>query len=261
MESNKPIIILSLVCFVLLSICCYLGYQSYQVNKSLELLNTEFSKLKQNPHDSIREEFEAKDLYDTAAQTYLTTFNYIDSAFKAESQSKDRLSDESFYQVFQQSYTEFNRAIKMAEKVLNDYPNTYYRNKIAIQGLFISGNFYPIPVLRENRDSVLQKFMVNRGESIAYLIKEDCKIIDKSITQFAMDKQSAGGSEIKWEDIVPYLPPDSRLATSNGNDIYGNPFSLGTINPQGSSLKISPETIKKFSGSKFDWGSYAPETP
>ncbi|MDK3159426.1 hypothetical protein QPK87_23025 [Kamptonema cortianum] len=261
MEKNTAIIILGTATFILFCICGFLGYKWHELDRSQTVIEQKFSDIQQNPHQAIKREFEAKDLYDSAAQTYLNTFNFIDSALKAEAQAKDRLSHESFIQVFEQSYGGFNHAISMAERLLSDYPDTFYREKIAKEGLLIAGNIYPIPTLRQNRDAILQKFMEDRGVSIAFLTKEECKTIDKAISQYAVEKQIPAGTVIYWEEIVPYLRPGSRLAESQGNDLYGNPFALGTINPRGNEVKVSPRTYEKFREAKFDWGPYSPAEP
>ncbi len=261
MEKSTSIIILGITCFVLLCISGFLGFKTWQLDQTQSEIRVKFQEIQQNPHFAVKREFEAKDLYESAAQLYLNTFNQIDSTLKMETQRNDKLSHESFIKLFEQSFAGFNMAIKMAEKVLTDYPETYYHNKVATEGILISGNYYAIPVLRENRDAVLQKFMANRGEAIAHLTKEECKLIDKAISQYAVDKQPAGGTEIQWENLTPYFHPESRLASCQGNDIFGNPFALGRIDAKANSVKVSPATYEKFRAQKFDWGPYSPAEP
>lgn len=239
----------------------FLGYMIFRIDSQLTKVSASITELQTDPKKAIQEELQVKEMYELSGQIFLDAFNVVDNALKAEMQAQDRLTSESFIQTFEQAYRGFTTGIQMAEKILKEKQGTFYRDKLAKQGLLIAGNYYSLTQMRENRDVVLQKFMENRGAVIATMTLEECKLIDNAISQYSMEKQPALGTPILWGNIVNFLPPDSRVAGSGGKDIYGHPFVLGNINLKKNEITVPRDTYLKFRDTNFDWGKYGPDQP
>ncbi|MDX2226897.1 MAG: hypothetical protein SFY92_07400 [Verrucomicrobiae bacterium] len=253
------IIILCSVVGLLMVAVGVLGFKVYALSLISLDQASKFQNIQKVSTEEVQKEFAAKEASDAATRTFMQAFSTADNALKAEIQAKDRLTPESFETVFHQSFEGFNAGIRMAEQAAAKYPDTFYGQQLATQGLILEGQNYPIPALRQNRDLVLQRFMENRGVAVAFLTRNECKLIDNAISQALQEGRVTMGTDPTWEQIQPYFRPDGRLASSGGNDILGNPFTLTTLRPDRSNVRISKKTRDLFKEAKFDWGQYAPE--
>jgi prepilin-type N-terminal cleavage/methylation domain-containing protein len=68
-------------------------------------------------------------------------------------------------------------------------------------------------------------FLRSRKRSQATQILEDCRIIDAAVDQYAMDNNKVLGQSAYWDDLQKYIKKDSRLYSSGGRDVLGNPFA------------------------------------
>ena len=72
-------------------------------------------------------------------------------------------------------------------------------------------------------------FLRARKRSQATRILEDLRIIDSAIDQYAIETNKAGGADVTWVDIQPYLKKGAVIYNSGGNDMLGNAFSGGAF--------------------------------
>ena len=62
-----------------------------------------------------------------------------------------------------------------------------------------------------------------RKRSQAVMVKEDLRMIDDAIGQYAFEKNKGSGSTLAFADIKPYIKANS-LLYATGADLFGNPF-------------------------------------
>jgi prepilin-type N-terminal cleavage/methylation domain-containing protein len=77
-----------------------------------------------------------------------------------------------------------------------------------------------------------------RKRAQAGQILSDLKQLDNAIQVYLIENNMSNSAVITNADLVNYLKPGSRLATSNGNDIFGNPYLI----PADRIPKINPQT-------------------
>jgi prepilin-type N-terminal cleavage/methylation domain-containing protein len=85
-------------------------------------------------------------------------------------------------------------------------------------------------------------FLRARKRSQATRILEDLRIIDSAIDQYAIENNKAGGADVTWTDIQPYLKKGGVIYNSGGNDMLGNAFSGGSF---------SVDTIPKLNSTTY----------
>ncbi|MBV9462678.1 MAG: prepilin-type cleavage/methylation domain-containing protein, partial [Verrucomicrobiae bacterium] len=71
--------------------------------------------------------------------------------------------------------------------------------------------------------------------------------------QWALENNKTSGDTITWSDVQGYLKAGTRLYTSNGTDLIGNPYRLQAVS---SGVKVNQNTRNAFSGIGFSWGPY-----
>ena len=87
-------------------------------------------------------------------------------------------------------------------------------------------------------------FLRSRKRSQATQILEDLRIIDGAVDQYAIESRKSPGDSVGWDDIQKYVKTGTRLYTSSGNDILGNPITLPTVDNQ---PKVSDTTFASLS--------------
>ena len=100
-------------------------------------------------------------------------------------------------------------------------------------------------------------FLRARKRSQATRILEDLRIIDSAVDQYAIETNKAGGADVTWTDIQPYLKKGSVLYNSGGLDMFGTKFNGFSVD---SIPKLSDTTFGKLSDvapSDF-WSPYYP---
>lgn len=96
------------------------------------------------------------------------------------------------------------------------------------------------------------------GAIASSLVLQDLVDLDDAITAWAKDKNQANGTAVTWNDVVPYLPENSQVATRVGLDPLGNAYVLGKVGE--GQVTLAPETAKHFEGSVTGgfWGKFSP---
>ena len=87
-------------------------------------------------------------------------------------------------------------------------------------------------------------FLRARKRSQATRILEDLRIIDSAIDQYAIETNKAGGADVTWADIQPYLKKGGVIYNSGGSDMLGNPYVGYSVD---SIPKLSDTTFSKLS--------------
>src|SRR5207249_4163403 len=72
-------------------------------------------------------------------------------------------------------------------------------------------------------------FLRSRKRSQATQTLEDLRNIDAAVDQYAIEFNKSGGSSAGWADVQKYLKRDTRLYSSSGNDILGNPYTISSV--------------------------------
>jgi prepilin-type N-terminal cleavage/methylation domain-containing protein len=67
-------------------------------------------------------------------------------------------------------------------------------------------------------------FLRARKRSEAASVKNDLRLIDTAIAQYAMETNKATGDPVDVDDWLDYIKDDSRLA-STGQDVFGNDYN------------------------------------
>ena len=72
-------------------------------------------------------------------------------------------------------------------------------------------------------------FLRSRKRSQATMVLEDLRLVAGATDQYAIETGKAGSVVPVWADLVNYIKTDTRLYTSSGNDILGNPIKINAI--------------------------------
>lgn len=99
-------------------------------------------------------------------------------------------------------------------------------------------------------------FLRARGRGQATTVLNDARMLDGAVDQYSIEQNIQSGATVTFENIRPYLKPTSRLASSGGLDILGNPY---IIEPVGQGVKVNPKTIQTFDQKivpQSFWSSY-----
>jgi len=72
-------------------------------------------------------------------------------------------------------------------------------------------------------------FLRSRKRSQATQVLEDLRMIDSAKDQYAIEANKKGADTVTWANVQTYLKAGTRLYTSGGADLFGNPFTLNTI--------------------------------
>ncbi len=72
-------------------------------------------------------------------------------------------------------------------------------------------------------------FLRSRKRSQATQILEDLRQIDAGIDQYAIEFNRSSGTNVGWADVQKYIKTGTRLHSSDGKDILGNPFTITSV--------------------------------
>ena len=81
-------------------------------------------------------------------------------------------------------------------------------------------------------------FLRARLRSQSTTILQDLRLIDSAIEQYIIENNATGNIAVSWAMVSPYLKAGSRLAVSNGTDIFGNNFRLPTGGAAAGTLNV-----------------------
>ena len=72
-------------------------------------------------------------------------------------------------------------------------------------------------------------FLRSRKRSQATQVLEDLRILDGAVDQYAIENSKGATITPSFADVQKYIKNGTRLYTSTGNDILGNPFTINAI--------------------------------
>ena len=72
-------------------------------------------------------------------------------------------------------------------------------------------------------------FLRSRKRSQATQILEDLRQIDSAKDQYAIENNKKGADAVSWANVQAYIKTGTRLYTSGGNDLFGNAFTINTV--------------------------------
>jgi prepilin-type N-terminal cleavage/methylation domain-containing protein len=73
----------------------------------------------------------------------------------------------------------------------------------------------------------IPNFLRARKRSQAARILQDLRIVDAAINQYAIEFGKASGDTVQWTGIQLYIKNGTVPWFSNGNDLFGNPYTQG----------------------------------
>ncbi len=91
--------------------------------------------------------------------------------------------------------------------------------------------------------------------ALAEAIKNDLADIDEAIDLWAKEKKKSAKTKVVFKEILPYLPPDSAVVNSGGNDRAGHAYDLGTVE---NGPRVAATTARELALGQEFWGDYAP---
>ena len=83
-------------------------------------------------------------------------------------------------------------------------------------------------------------FLRSRKRSQATQVLEDLRILDGAVDQYAIENSKGASVTPSFPDVQKYIKNGTRLYTSTGNDILGNPFIINAID---TAPQVSPITF------------------
>lgn len=150
----------------------------------------------------------------------------------------------------------------LAQKRIRESHGRLKGGGFALTGLicgYVSLALFPIMLLAA---IAVPGFLRARQRSQATAVLNDARVIDGAINQFAIEHAKRNGDPVRWEDLLPYLKPGSRLANSGGRDLLEQPYAFGRITAEDAQVKVHPETVQRFRDVVNDpaafWGAYLP---
>ncbi|MEI6561994.1 MAG: prepilin-type N-terminal cleavage/methylation domain-containing protein [Verrucomicrobiota bacterium] len=72
-------------------------------------------------------------------------------------------------------------------------------------------------------------FLRARLRSQATACKQDLRMLDAALEQYAIENNKQGSSKVTFNDLKPYIKENSPLYYSGGNDTLGNKITLSDI--------------------------------
>ena len=72
-------------------------------------------------------------------------------------------------------------------------------------------------------------FLRSRKRSQATQVLEDLRMIASAVDQYAIETSKSSGFAMTWSDLQNYIKTGTRLYTSDGADILGNPFTVPSV--------------------------------
>lgn len=70
----------------------------------------------------------------------------------------------------------------------------------------------------------MPNLMRARKRAQASKILDDLRMIDSAIEQYSTENPKTDGRDLAWTDITPFFKSTTKLASSDGRDLLGNPY-------------------------------------
>jgi hypothetical protein len=106
-------------------------------------------------------------------------------------------------------------------------------------------------------DGASTSFQRARKRAQATTILNEARMMDAAKDQWALENNKTGTATPGFSDLTPYLKAGSKLATNDGKDSFGNPFSIGDVS---TAIRVSPkskEALSEVTGGNSFWGPYS----
>jgi len=106
----------------------------------------------------------------------------------------------------------------------------------------------------------IPNFLRARKRSQATRILADLRIVDNAISQYAIEFNMAGGNTVQWTGIQLYIKNGTVPYFSNGNDLFGNPYTQGAGFTVDGTPKLNAATYQMISDAAplSFWSPYYP---
>src|ERR1700710_737253 len=101
-------------------------------------------------------------------------------------------------------------------------------NKSKIRGFTLVEIMIVVAIIALLASIAVPNFLRSRKRSQATQILEDLRQIDSAKDQYAIENNKKAADVVAFADLIPYIKTGTRLATSTGNDLFGNAFGITT---------------------------------
>lgn len=102
---------------------------------------------------------------------------------------------------------------------------------------------------------VVYNFQRSHRREQAKAILEELRELDAAIDQFAIEGNAAGGTRINFTHVLKNVKVGTRLYTSGGKDILGNPFTITVIDAIPKLSDMSYKALSDVAPADF-WSPY-----
>jgi Tfp pilus assembly protein PilE len=189
----------------------------------------------------------AQDLPKTAVQFHLLHPLFVKTVADVQTTAlKRQIPDPQLFEEFLKSMgpdTITGPVWGFTEKGAEGYIGTSYgyRGQNGADALVMGAGIAPAAMLSA---IAVPSFQRARKRAQATQVLEDLRLLDAAQEQYAIEHNKHVGDPVTFADLQHYLKHGSRLYTSQGRDVLGNPF---TITVTGTLPKVNPATANHFS--------------
>ena len=100
-------------------------------------------------------------------------------------------------------------------------------------------------------------YVRSRMRAQAAQIKKECSLLDAAKDEYAIENNKTGSITPAFTDLTPYLKASTTLISNNGNDILGNPFTIGDISNEIRVNTVTKDALSESTGGDVFWGPYS----
>jgi prepilin-type N-terminal cleavage/methylation domain-containing protein len=99
-------------------------------------------------------------------------------------------------------------------------------------------------------------FLRARKRSQASRVLEELRLLDAAKDQYAIEYNRKGGDSVTWSQVQLYLKPTSSLYQNGGNDLFGNAYTLGTVDGSTRAAQATYDEFNDLNLSSDFWGGF-----
>ena len=100
-------------------------------------------------------------------------------------------------------------------------------------------------------------YLRSRMRTQAAQIKKECSLLDAAKDEYAIENNKTSDATPVFADLTPYLKASTTLINNNGNDILGNPFTIGDVSTEVRVNTATKDLLSETIGGDTFWGPYS----
>lgn len=82
-------------------------------------------------------------------------------------------------------------------------------------------------------------FLRARERGQATTVLNDARLLDAAVDQYAIEQNKLGTDIANWGLVSSFLKTNSRLVADGGDDIFGNPYTIGGTVADGAKVNVT----------------------